>query len=107
VNLLDAEFAATWPEAVVHEGLQRARYAAAWPPLPDEVTERVNREREVMLGRVESGAVEGAEVDAREGRGAEALERVIKGEEQRPRKGLRERLFGGFGAKGKEGEKSA
>ncbi|KAL8699446.1 MAG: hypothetical protein Q9224_001410 [Gallowayella concinna] len=30
-NLLDAEFAKQWPEAVVHEGLTRHRYTAAFP----------------------------------------------------------------------------
>lgn len=28
---LDAEFAAQWPAEVLHEGLQRSRYTAAWP----------------------------------------------------------------------------
>ena len=30
-DILDAEFAETWPEEVLHEGLERHRYTAAWP----------------------------------------------------------------------------
>ena len=30
-NLLDAEFAETWPEAVVHDGLEKSRHTAAFP----------------------------------------------------------------------------
>ena len=33
-NVLDAEFAETWPEDVVHDGLEKHRYTAAWPPAP-------------------------------------------------------------------------
>ena len=35
-NILDAEFAETWPAAVVHDGLGKSRYTAAYPPPPDE-----------------------------------------------------------------------
>ena len=35
-NLLDAEFAETWPAAVVHDGLEKSRYIAAFPPWPKE-----------------------------------------------------------------------
>ncbi|KAL8671026.1 MAG: hypothetical protein Q9168_004458 [Polycauliona sp. 1 TL-2023] len=35
-NLLDAEFAAQWPLAVVHDGLSRHRYTAAFPVVEDE-----------------------------------------------------------------------
>ena len=34
-NLLDAEFAETWPAAVVHDMLGKSRYTAAYPPPPD------------------------------------------------------------------------
>jgi len=33
-NILDAEYAETWPKEVVHDGLERHRYTAAWPPAP-------------------------------------------------------------------------
>lgn len=33
-NILDAEYAETWPSEVVHEGLEAHRYTAAWPPAP-------------------------------------------------------------------------
>ena len=40
-DLLDAEFAETWPEAVVHDTLQKSRHTAAWPvkEIIDEVWE--------------------------------------------------------------------
>ncbi|KAL8737985.1 MAG: hypothetical protein Q9181_001167 [Wetmoreana brouardii] len=40
-NLLDAEFAKTWPEKVIHDGLTAHRYTAAFPPLekPDPLAE--------------------------------------------------------------------
>ncbi|KAL8847437.1 MAG: hypothetical protein Q9221_007506 [Calogaya cf. arnoldii] len=39
-NLLDAEFAEQWPKAVVHDGLSRHRYTAAFPVMEDgEVSE--------------------------------------------------------------------
>lgn len=34
-NLLDAEFAETWPAAVVHDSLGKSRYTAAFPPGPN------------------------------------------------------------------------
>ncbi|KAI4272921.1 MAG: hypothetical protein L6R38_006475 [Xanthoria sp. 2 TBL-2021] len=36
-NLLDAEFAEQWPEAVVHDGLSRHRYTAAFPVMEEVV----------------------------------------------------------------------
>jgi hypothetical protein len=33
-NILDAEYAATWPKIVVHDSLGKSRYTAAWP-LPE------------------------------------------------------------------------
>ncbi|KAL8812919.1 MAG: hypothetical protein Q9200_000658 [Gallowayella weberi] len=35
-NLLDAEFAEKWPEAVVHDGLTRHRYTAAFPLMEED-----------------------------------------------------------------------
>ena len=36
-NILDAEFAETWPEGVLHDGLGRSRYTAAFlPQMPVE-----------------------------------------------------------------------
>lgn len=58
-NLLDAEYAETWPAAVLHDALEQSRYTAAFPPW----------ERESVPERVVS------EVEA----GAEALESVISG----------------------------
>ena len=97
-NILDAEFAATWPAEVVHDSLEVSRYTAAWPPLPEGVRERVKQERQRFAERVENRGEELFEGE--EGRrGAEALENVISGE--KPKKGLRERLFGGFGGREK------
>lgn len=36
VDMLDAEFAETWPEAVVHAELKKRRYDAAWPVMGQE-----------------------------------------------------------------------
>ncbi|KAL8770910.1 MAG: hypothetical protein Q9209_003561 [Squamulea sp. 1 TL-2023] len=44
-NLLDAEFAEQWPEAVVHDGLTRHRYTAAFPVM-EEGEEPAGSERE-------------------------------------------------------------
>lgn len=35
-DMLDAEFAETWPEAVVHDELKKRRYNAAWPTVEPE-----------------------------------------------------------------------
>lgn len=35
-DLLDAEFAATWPEAVVHDRLKKSRHDAAWPAVEEK-----------------------------------------------------------------------
>ena len=34
-NILDAEYAKTWPKAVVHDTLEKNRHTAAWPVLED------------------------------------------------------------------------
>ncbi|KAI4144126.1 MAG: hypothetical protein L6R35_000730 [Caloplaca aegaea] len=39
-NLLDAEFAETWPEKVVHDGLTRHRYTAALPLVEGDVEQK-------------------------------------------------------------------
>ena len=104
-NILDAEFAATWPEEVVHDSLEVSRYAASWPELPEEVKERVKQERQRLVDRVGDGDL--VDVEREEGgeKGAEALDKVIGGE--KPKKGLRERLFGGLGGKEKSNERTA
>ncbi|MCJ1250549.1 hypothetical protein MMC30_007777 [Trapelia coarctata] len=49
-NILDAEYAETWPAAVIHDGLEKHRYTAAWPPAPplvandEEILEEIRRE---------------------------------------------------------------
>lgn len=35
-NILDAEYAETWPTAVVHDVLQKSRYTAAFPPAENQ-----------------------------------------------------------------------
>ena len=45
-NVLDAEFAKTWPEKVVHGDLRVSRYTAAFPVGPERVDE-VKEEEEV------------------------------------------------------------
>lgn len=56
-DVLDAEFAATWPEAVVHDVLARSRYTAAFPA----VEEKVPRGEEEVVEDEEEGGVEGME----------------------------------------------
>jgi len=98
-NLLDAGFAATWPEEVVHDSLETARYAAAWPPLPEAVREKVEKGRESFLG-----VVEGAGVEERGNvRGSEALDKLIG--QEAPKKGLKERILGSFKREEKGEEK--
>ncbi|KAL8752435.1 MAG: hypothetical protein Q9199_005746 [Rusavskia elegans] len=50
-NLLDAEFAEQWPEAVVHDGLSRHRYTAAFPVMEEvvEVSESGKKEGDVPV----------------------------------------------------------
>jgi len=59
-NVLDAEYAETWPEQVIHDGLEKHRYTAAWPPAPplvvsaEEILEEIQQEE----GEVESQMAE-------------------------------------------------
>lgn len=59
VDIQDAEFAETWPEAVVHGGLERSRYTAAFPA--DELAHEDNGE--------DVGGVEGQEGPSTSGEG--------------------------------------
>lgn len=63
-DVLDAEFAATWPEAVVHDVLARSRYTAAFPAV-EEVSpgEGPGGEEEVVEEGV--GGMEGGEEGAK------------------------------------------
>ena len=55
-NIMDAEFAETWPEEVIHDGLEKHRYTAAWPPAPplvesaEKIWEEIRREEEESPG---------------------------------------------------------
>lgn len=40
-NMMDAEFARTWPQAVVHDELMKNRHTAAFPPGPQEPVAKV------------------------------------------------------------------
>lgn len=42
-NKLDAEFAKTWPRAVVHDELLKSRHTAAFPPGPQDTVARKPR----------------------------------------------------------------
>ncbi|KAL9029831.1 MAG: hypothetical protein Q9196_001976 [Gyalolechia fulgens] len=66
VNLLDAEFAAEWPEGVVHDGLERHRYTAAFPLIEDneEATEGGERKVEVPVALLEQSSESGTNVRA-------------------------------------------
>ncbi|KAL8705683.1 MAG: hypothetical protein Q9201_001203 [Fulgogasparrea decipioides] len=64
-NLLDAEFAKSWPEKVVHDGLTAHRYTAAFPPLeePDPLAEGESPEVEKSL-KGEQGVGAGRKLQA-------------------------------------------
>jgi len=63
-NILDAEYAETWPKEVVHDGLERHRYTAAWPPAPpllpaeERALEGLDREEPDGLSEESKKAVE-------------------------------------------------
>lgn len=40
-NMMDAEFARTWPQAVIHDELMKSRHTAAFPPGPQEPVAKV------------------------------------------------------------------
>lgn len=46
-NILDAQFAETWPERVVHGGLEKSRYTAAFPAV--EIVEDENGVRDEFV----------------------------------------------------------
>ncbi|MCJ1454500.1 hypothetical protein MMC28_004853 [Mycoblastus sanguinarius] len=51
-NVLDAEYAETWPEAVIHGGLEKSRYTAAFPVAEiREITEEVEEMKEGREGK--------------------------------------------------------
>ncbi|KAI4173874.1 MAG: hypothetical protein LQ343_002642 [Gyalolechia ehrenbergii] len=66
VNLLDAEFAAEWPEEVVHDGLERHRYTAALPLIEDSEDATEERETKVKapVALLEQGGKAGTELRA-------------------------------------------
>ncbi|MCJ1319614.1 hypothetical protein MMC15_004950 [Xylographa vitiligo] len=47
-DILDAEYAETWPIDVVHDGLEKHRYTAAWPQAPPLVSKEEMLAEEVM-----------------------------------------------------------
>lgn len=56
-NLLDVEFAESWPEEVVHDGLTRHRYTAALPIIKEdeEIVEEKEGEEDVPVALLEAG----------------------------------------------------
>ena len=59
-NLTDAEYAETWPEAVIHDWLEKHRYVAAWPPAPPLVPNAGEVLEEI--GGDEGGEPQGGEI---------------------------------------------
>ena len=49
-DILDAEYAETWPEAVIHGGLERSRYTAAFPAVEIVKDEEGARDEVVLDG---------------------------------------------------------
>lgn len=66
VNLLDAEYAAEWPEEVVHDGLERHRYTAALPIIEDvgETSEGGKIGGKVPVTLLEQGGKAGTDLRA-------------------------------------------
>ncbi|MCJ1478827.1 hypothetical protein MMC13_007511 [Lambiella insularis] len=54
-NIMDAEYAETWPQEVVHDALEVHRYGAAWPPAPPLVPREQVLAEEVMAEAEEGG----------------------------------------------------
>ncbi|KAL8916446.1 MAG: hypothetical protein Q9208_008512 [Pyrenodesmia sp. 3 TL-2023] len=56
-NLLDAEFAESWPEEVVHDGLTMHRYTAALPIMEEneEIVEKKGGKKDVPVALLEAG----------------------------------------------------
>ena len=55
-DILDAEYAETWPEAVIHGGLERNRYTAAFPAV--EIVKNEEGVRDEVVVDVGDGGVE-------------------------------------------------
>lgn len=59
-NMMDAEFARTWPRAVVHDELLKSRHTAAFPPWPQEPVAKVPHQGDKgQVVAVERGKAEG------------------------------------------------
>ncbi|KAL9000275.1 MAG: hypothetical protein Q9169_000992 [Polycauliona sp. 2 TL-2023] len=58
-NLLDAEFAEQWPKAVVHDGLSRHRYTAAFPVMEEDVEVPESGEPKEISERIPDDKPEG------------------------------------------------
>ncbi|MCJ1437900.1 hypothetical protein MMC27_007287 [Xylographa pallens] len=65
-DILDAEYAETWPAEVVHDGLEKHRYTAAWPEAPPLVPAEEMLAEEVM-GENEAGALQREGIDVKQG----------------------------------------
>ena len=59
-DILDAEYAETWPEAVIHGGLERNRYTAAFPAV-EIVTDEEGVRDEFVLDGGDGGVEQGGE----------------------------------------------
>lgn len=75
-DLLDAEFAETWPDAVMHDRLEKSRHTVAWPALQSE-----GEEQEVMAAEASEGGRN--ERDPNRGGRAEQSESSGKAEEKK------------------------
>ena len=61
-NMLDAEFAEAWPEAVVHSGLQKSRYTAAFPAV-EIVEDEEGARQEFVVDVGDGGMGQGGEIN--------------------------------------------
>ena len=82
-NVLDAEYAETWPQAVVHDWLEKSRYTAAFPAMEleaEDIEDPVFEENTV--GDEGAGSGQEGKVVASGGEGVEAsgeIEHLEKG----------------------------
>ncbi|KAL9121421.1 MAG: hypothetical protein Q9187_002023 [Circinaria calcarea] len=83
-NMLDAEYAEAWPRAVVHDGLEKSRYTAAFPVMEAEAEEIEDPAvEEETVGDEAAGSSQEGKVVTNDGEGVEASERGIKNLEKR------------------------
>lgn len=57
-NLLDAEYAETWPPAIVHGILEKRRYTAAFPVLKEEVVSTTKKDPSIRPEKQDEAGIQ-------------------------------------------------